>query len=311
MPLPVVFLQASESDASRFASMDASSSEFFHSAPRKVKLLSTPMLFDQCTTTVLGFSDLGNGKEMFTAGCVEGRTPWPLAPSSLPDAFGKAIHETFLPIALRALRELLEPVMHRASAGTQLVPELMAALERSDVEWYQESVLFARHYTALPADAAAPPEGGGLVNAHTDSGIVTVMFTSDMDADLAPMEFLQSDPKTQAKSWVPVLSSTAAKASASGIMPMVLCFLGEMVVPFVDFLVRRSTTLEEERREEICCILRRELSCMVGVHRVNRVAATAGTCFRSCRHTYPFQLRVPLSMLLGETGGFSHRMLMF
>lgn len=327
--------------------LDASCAQFFHHSPPKVKSMAAPMLFDVDDegpgASSSGYLDLGGGKEMFAVACRSfDAVPWPLSLPPMRNAVTAAIQSFYLPRALEALSRILRPIMLRLVVGacsngdvvaaSTLVESMMSAITHN-AAWFESSMLFSRHYhitTDVCDGPARNQDGGMVVGAHTDSGVVTIMFVRDVDTDLAMLEFLRVDPVTNAHHWEDVLSADGDAPwilcrGGGGGGEGALCFLGEMVVPLAEFLVNQQiNSISAELRGRITEAIRRVLPSHVGVHRVNPNAAECHRCSShqpppgrgpGCRHTYPFQLRAdPLLLLAAQaTGGacskFTHKFL--
>lgn len=339
---PVVWqIALNEHDRRILCCLDAACSDFFHNSPRKVKTLTTPMLFDDCCGGSGGYQELGNGKEMFTFHFDDDATPWPLSPPSFRSAVTDALRAVFLPHARHSLAAFLQPLLQNAIANAAtrcdevLAPTLLNDLIRDMSEsndeldgWFKESVLFARHYSRdEEANNESIPQNTPAVGAHTDSGIVTVMFVRHGISDIKAFEFLCSNPVTQTRSWVSSLdimklaSSTLSGDDDNDDTECIVCFFGEMVVPFAEFLLRRQLREHHNQLTILVQSIRSELSTAVGVHRVNSALLTFGVPspqkpLLRCRHSYPFQLRSDPDLLLESRsrqlplGAFTQRFLM-
>jgi hypothetical protein len=327
----------SEQDVRYLHALDNACTQFFHDAPSKVKMMATPMLFDKCGMSA-GYQDLGSGKEMFVARLDDDVNTWPLSPPSFRGAVLAAMRSVLLPHGLAALSTLLRPLLQNAIAsavsqqceGEQLpaalLEDLLQDMTKSATHtlWFKESVLFARHYIdATPCSGAEGVTTGPQampVGAHTDSGIITAMFVRRCATDLKALEFLSINQQTHERTWVGALHMMHEPVSGDALgddMECVVCFFGEMVVPFAEFLLKRHLGDRPQLLDVLVHLVRSELSFAVGVHRVNpAVTQTPGTLDEvagRCRHSYPFQLRADPG-LLSDTGllsssGLTHRLL--
>lgn len=160
-----------------------------------------------------------------------------------------------------------------------------------DMPWERESVLFARHYRYEKNEASERPaiDDDGMVGAHTDSGVMTLLFAPHtgtfMDFEMLCLPRV-SDGNEELCWRSPGVSLTTHDGG-------VMLFSGEMMVALV---------ADMEQRFEHSDIKRSTTPVRACVHRV--ISKGIPDC---CRHAYAFQLRLPVSVLQGRNSRLQHR----
>lgn len=272
--------------------MNSVCGEFYHKTPLPVRWLSSSSLFEQGGTSShtlaaseddslsrCGYVDLGSGKEMFVLRL--DNVPWPLAPSTFRLKCTDALR-----YCLASTKRLLVDLVVHFLASACPVSNCAVTSWLETLPFERESVLFARHYHHRTDQDRVENISGVLAAAHTDSGIITLLWAPTGSGALEDLEVLRGSDDAH---WCRVQVSAHDDNTSADAKSRALMFCGEMLIPFFGLALAHFAPAADVRN-----FGPRLMKC-IAVHRVVRVLSPRP----GCRHSYPFQLRLPLRLLMG------------
>lgn len=149
---------------------------------------------------------------------------------------------------------------------------------------------------------AAAASSAAMVDAHTDSGIITVLFAPRKEALTDEFQVLSRTPDGHV--WLPPQQQAPEQEEATdgdgagGGGGGLLVFAGEMLRPLMEHIGERL--IPDAMRLSWSSVIASE-----GSPCVHRVVGTCGAGLK-CRHAYAFQLRLPSELLQGRQSRLRH-----